>query len=151
MPQVGEKINLPPQLKQVMTVNDPMFTTLTLARLQAPAAVLLHCICCLLTFWNSVSTQSSGVQQSKKTTRNRWKRGHVESGVDSDWSSGTESDPISLECGEKHRKNGDTRVTREKIGISDVKYNKMKIKNKHIRNILTFCIEIPQRYRKLHC
>ena len=114
MPQVGEEIHLPPQLKQVMTVNDPMFTTLILARLQAPAAVLLHCICCLPTFWNSVSTQSTRVQQFNKTTRNRWKRGHVGGGVDSDWSSGTESEPISLGCGEKHRKNGDTRVTPEK-------------------------------------
>jgi hypothetical protein len=32
-----------------------------------------------------------------------------------------------------------------KIGISDVNTMKWNIKNKHIRNILTFCIEIPQR------
>jgi len=114
MPQVREEINLPLQLKQAMPVNDPMFTKLTLARLQTSAAVLLHWICCWPTFWDSVLTHFSRVKQCKKTARNRWKRGHVGGGVDSDWSSGTESEPISLERGEKQRKNGDTKVTPEK-------------------------------------
>jgi hypothetical protein len=99
-----------------MTVNDPMFMKLTLARLQASAAVLIHSTCCLLTFWDRdrVSTHFPRVKHSKKTTRNRWKRGHVGGGVDSGWSSGTENEPISLEREEKQRKNGDTGVTPEK-------------------------------------
>jgi len=44
--------------------------------------------------------------------------------------------------GKTEEKRGHQSNTR-KIGI--IKANTIKMKNKHIRNILTFCIEIPQR------
>lgn len=99
-----------------MTVNDPMFTTLTLVRHSGlrRCAVTLYLLLtvvlgqCIDPVFKGQAVQEDYPEQVEAC--------HVRGGVDSDWSSGTECEPVSLERGgkKKQRKNRYTSVTPEK-------------------------------------